>query len=212
MVCKTCVDKLAEKLIDHHRAQLDLIRAYELAEKGVIRAERRRSKCPSCSRTFGLKTLLLIDLKRWVFLTNWKATFLWSFKSRRIFWVGKGYNPDYSLLCTPNGTATCSYDGETCYLVTNNCKTGSCPSPLPNSTLTTNSCTASQPLCTFHHPYTCSGSCIGSGYCYYTCTLPYKWNGSSCAIPSTAAPRGDGLVWIVAFLRKKTKPTLRLQN
>jgi len=39
MPCGSCVDKLARKLMSHHK--IDLIRAYELAEKGVERVENR---------------------------------------------------------------------------------------------------------------------------------------------------------------------------
>jgi hypothetical protein len=39
MPCGTCVDKLAHKLVEHHK--IDLIRAYELAEKAVERVEGR---------------------------------------------------------------------------------------------------------------------------------------------------------------------------
>ena len=39
--CCSCIDTLAHKLIEHHK--IDLIRAYELAEKGVLRVENRET-------------------------------------------------------------------------------------------------------------------------------------------------------------------------
>jgi len=44
MVCGGCVDKLAFKLMRHHK--IDMVRAYELAEKGVERAEHRTEVKP----------------------------------------------------------------------------------------------------------------------------------------------------------------------
>lgn len=43
MTCGDCVDKLAKKLMAHH-PELDMIRAYELAEKGVERHETQRDE------------------------------------------------------------------------------------------------------------------------------------------------------------------------
>jgi len=40
MPCGDCVDRLARKLVEHHK--IDLIRAYELAEKGIERFERQK--------------------------------------------------------------------------------------------------------------------------------------------------------------------------
>ena len=42
MACGNCVDKLARKLMGHHKT--DMIRAYELAEKGVERVENRENR------------------------------------------------------------------------------------------------------------------------------------------------------------------------
>ena len=42
MPCCSCVDKLARKLFEHHK--IDLIRAYELAEKGMERHEKAETK------------------------------------------------------------------------------------------------------------------------------------------------------------------------
>ena len=41
MPCDSCVDKLAFRLIQNHK-KLDLIRAYELADKAVNRFEQRQ--------------------------------------------------------------------------------------------------------------------------------------------------------------------------
>jgi hypothetical protein len=43
MVCKRCVDNLARKLLAHHK-KLDLIRAYELAERAIERVELHTQK------------------------------------------------------------------------------------------------------------------------------------------------------------------------
>jgi hypothetical protein len=48
MACNSCVEKLARRLVEHHGAKLDWIRALELAERGVERAESRKRKCRSC--------------------------------------------------------------------------------------------------------------------------------------------------------------------
>ena len=42
--CSSCVDKLAQKLITHHK--IDMIYAYELAEKGIERVENRDLPLP----------------------------------------------------------------------------------------------------------------------------------------------------------------------
>jgi len=44
MVCGNCVDKLARRLFQHHK--IDMIRAYELAEKAVERVENRAVPSP----------------------------------------------------------------------------------------------------------------------------------------------------------------------
>lgn len=44
MTCGSCIEKLAKRLMEHHK--IDMIRAFELAEKGVERAAARNVQLP----------------------------------------------------------------------------------------------------------------------------------------------------------------------
>jgi hypothetical protein len=102
MVCKSCLEKLAYKLIEHHK-HLDLIRAFELAEKAIGRVKVKEPEI------------------------NVEATKKWG----RV--ILKGYNPDYTQPCIPVGACSYGWDGEECYLISSTCNSTTCPDPLPNS-------------------------------------------------------------------------------
>jgi hypothetical protein len=147
-------------------------------------------------------------LLRWVFDTNWKATFLWSFLKHKIIWVGKGYNPDYTRGCN---FGTCTVDSSGCTkaglpcLAPADCTGGSCvvtgscgcPSPLPNSTQTTGCsitclstgicrvCNLELLTCT----PTCGRSNCAAGLCSYTCDVGYHWSGVAC-VPDVVPKAG----------------------
>jgi hypothetical protein len=157
-------------------------------------------------------------LRQWILKTNWKATLLYSLMFKRAFWIGKGGNSpyDYTLPCgspitgTCNNGAACS-SAVTCYSSTA-CQSCNCPSPLSNSTLTTNLCVGQ-----YSSGCVCSSKkCIGTPvcgacleFCEYTCSPGYVWNGSACVLPSVAQKNvGDGLTWVTQMLRRK--PKLRL--
>ena len=151
-------------------------------------------------------------LFRWVFLTQWRATFLASFRSLSIMWVGRGFNPDYTQTCA--GTCTtmaCPMYDESCITalhcqVTNpTCTAGSCtcPAPLPNSTQTSNSCTcqASGNKCIACYGHICivvAYTCPCAGTCAFDCDTGYSWNGSQCvASAARKSMLGDGSSMIV---------------
>jgi len=203
LVCGDCVYKLAHKLTEHHK--IDYILALCLAEKVVARVERR----PKQSR---LKRFSLF-LRRWVFYTNWRATLFWSFRRRCFLWIGV-HGSDYSQNCSSGNAGNCN-NGVTCTLVAI-CTQGvlctpTCPSALPNSSQTSNSCTG-----TYLSGCTCGGSpkkCAGSpscsyaGSCGYTCNTGYIWNGTQCvgSAPTTQKNAGDGCSWVTYLLRRRPK-------
>ena len=157
-------------------------------------------------------SLIKLHLRRWAFKTNWKATFFWSFRLHQLRWIGQGYNPDYTQVCTQStcaSTNTCSKWGVYCTTNTPcSTSTGSCGvsgscaciAPLPNSTQTsgcTVTCTASGSckLCdkSFEECGTCDTNVCSAGTCGFTCDPGYTWNGSQCA----AAGSGQQLFTLI---------------
>lgn len=159
MVCGSCVEKLARKLLEHH-PKLDLIRAYELAEKAIVRVEVKEPEI------------------------NIEASKKWG----RV--ILKGYNPNYTQPCTIGGVGVCYFDGEACDVLSNNCtcscpaalpnshKVSDC------SGVPTVKCTFHHP-----YGCTPSCTCP-SGTCGYDCDTGYVWNGVSCVVPSAGLGDG----------------------
>jgi len=138
---------------------------------------------------------MLRVLKRWVFVTNWKGTFWWSFKHHSIIWIGHhlgaGSNPGYTMVCKSCivSSGVCNYNEEYCASAVS-CRsqvcTGVCQTPSdPNSTATSNDCTCTKGGCICTSKM-CEGgtpTCTyQGGTCGYTCTLPWVWNGSACVL------------------------------
>jgi hypothetical protein len=149
MPCGSCVDKLAKKLMEHHR--IDMIRAYELAEKGVQRVENR------ADNTVALQPQI-------VSLGNP------SDYSQACTNCGK-YCGCYKVETCVRST-DCQ-DVETCSGLS------CCPSPLPHSHLVANGCGNVSPSyrCSCRSG-ACSGSCTcnPNGSCTYDCDEGYVWN------------------------------------
>ena len=153
-------------------------------------------------------------LYRWCFLTQWRATFLASFRSLSIMWVGRGFNPDYTQtcwgacttgICINFGTPCGSY--VECEMIDPFCPMGSCrcKDPLPNSSQVSDSCVCGsvgskcrtchsiQTICT-----TTTYLCTCGGTCGYNCNTGYTWNGSQCVVASARKSMlGDGSSMIV---------------
>jgi hypothetical protein len=218
--------KMALKLLKRFdkrlkKEHLDFIPLYliETAPQGIFLYRRNKGRLERISDI----------LKYWVFQTNWKATFLWSFKRLRINWIGK-YGSDYSQNCSGSWSSNGSCDnyGGACSNGLLDCSpfadcnngpgTCGCPAPLPNSSQVSAACYGAPPSSACPHcvskkctDATFTGACTCSGTCAYNCNPPYSWNGSACVFipPVTKQPRGDGLTWIVALLRPKNPYTLR---
>ena len=237
MTCRSCVNKwkeyyekkgfqpqdaeaMALKLVDRVEKRLaktkkeyEPMYLLEKAGEGVTLIRRRPSRL----------TLLSYLLRQWVFRTNWRASFFWSFKLHRPLWVGMGGNSpyDYTQSCGTPTPGTCNV-GVACTIVATctsltACQTCPCPAPTdPNSSLTLNTCQG-----TYKSGCACtSKKCAGTpvcgtctGMCEYSCNPPYKWNGKICAAPVvTYTPTiiGDGHSWIVAIVQKWRKHLLYL--
>ena len=166
MVCSPCTDRLAYKLLGHHK-QLDLLRAFELAEKAIERVENRDNK---------------VNVQTQI----------------------KSGNPtDYTQACVATGSCYCDFD-EPC--VTNvDCQIGNCgctcPAPLPNSHLVSNTCISSMSGCRCTAHGCTFGSCAcrcATGQCNYDCDSGYVWNPITLQCKLALAAEkivGDGLVF-----------------
>jgi hypothetical protein len=162
MPCGSCVDKLARKLMEHHK--IDLIRAYELAEKGVERVENRPSELPkpvdpsdpydytqAC-----LPCTLIGDCAIGSPCANYQDC-------------------QENFICSPNcpapSIAHSHLESSTC-----NCGKGGCSCRSYKCAGTNMSC--SPP----------------TGVCYYHCDTGYVWNGSECVLAVVAVIPVGGVV------------------
>jgi hypothetical protein len=157
MACGSCVDKLARKLMRHHK--IDMIRAYELAEKGVERVGNRQQP----------KQLPLDD--PYDYTGGCTSTGTCScFPLNTECYVSED--------CADAGTCGCSCpdppiahshkESNTCsYTLTHNC-----------------ACTTATHKCKTPVGHTCTCGC--AGLCYYHCDTDYVWNGSACVPVVTA--------------------------
>lgn len=207
MACGSCIKKLALKLIENHRKELDLIRAFELAEKAIERVESRQ-KLERKKHFF--KVRIQSRLFKWTFLINFRATIFHSFLNRRLIWVGRGFNPAYSLACTgTNGTTHCEDDA--CIDPPHNrcarsCTGGTCTCPAPtdpHSHQTTSTCgqvyggaCGCRLSGGIYSCYSVGAVCICGGTCGYECDPGYTWNGALCVLSGYILRRllvGEGL-------------------
>jgi len=133
--------------------------------------------CPKCKKTL-LKRLGSFFRKAKA--TNVKATVYWTLKLHRHIWVGKGYNPDYSLDCVEKGYCACfNYKDWYCRMSINVCNCD-CPSPLAHSSQVAKNCGTSIYSCgslAEDCPCDCL-YCIGT--CDYNCDSGHYWSGSAC--------------------------------
>jgi hypothetical protein len=173
MGCCSCVKDLAYKLLEHHK-NLDLLRAFELAEKAVERVENReKPQSPQILSGKGNPS---------------------DYTQLCVGNCAGGACSCYTY------TTSCTRSAQ-CYK-TNTCAGGACdcPDPLPNShwVSDTCNCVASGCLC---FDLVCIGtcSCGCSGTCWYDCDEGYVWNPVThqCEIPAPPAKEtiGDGIVF-----------------
>jgi len=205
-LCKSCVDKYKLKYMKHG---FDEATATRMALK-LLKRVRRRQRYEILK---GIKNRLQSWLFRWCFLTQWQATFLASFRTLSIMWIGRGFNPDYTQTCTgtclteycPNYGGYCAVIGD-CAMVNPPCgmNTCTCKAPLANSHQVSNSCTcqAVGTKCAVCNIYsTCTTRtfvCPCGGTCAFDCDTGYSWNGSQCvASAARKSMLGDGSSMIV---------------
>jgi len=153
MPCGSCIDKLAFKLMRHHK--IDMIRAYELAEKGMERVENRAVETPIVKS--GNPTDYVLP-------------------------CAQGTCIDSGIECTKAGlpcTTNANCIGGSC-VSTGAC---GCPAPYPNSHQTsgcTVTCGASTGTCAKCVAPECVPTCKVTncilGTCGYDCDVGYVWN------------------------------------
>ena len=149
-VCESCVDKLAKKLMEHHK--IDLIRAYELAEKAVERVEQRSE----------VRTVSKEEMVRLGFDPDYSKTCI----------TATGPCSSAGKLCTY--LSDCTNSNTVC--------NGGCPAALANSTYVSTDCVyKAKSFCVncVGVPTKCGSTkkCdTTSGACYYNCNAGYVWN------------------------------------
>jgi hypothetical protein len=206
-LCKSCVEKYKQKYMQRGFNE-------ETARRMALKLLKRVRRRQRYEILKSIKHRFIVQLYRWTFLTQWRATFLMSFKFKRVMWVGRGYNPDYTQACTgtctttgcPNYAEYCDESAD-CRILDPTCSMGSCgcPAPLANSSQVSNSCTCQAVgyKCTTCSPtlYSCSTitfTCPCAGTCGYDCNPGYSWNGSQCvASAAWKSILGDGSSSIV---------------
>jgi len=181
MACGSCVEKLARRLIANH-SRLDLIRAFELAEKAV---ERHEAHKPKSVEFRGVRSIMK--------------------EEEEVL----GFDPDYSAACSSSGACSCygltipCAENPDCLNPNNSCAC-SCPSPpKAHSHYVNNTCVSTQAHnCACNRStMKCYGSkicrCTCSGQCYYTCDEGYVWNPTTQQCEPSAARQarllGDSL-------------------
>jgi hypothetical protein len=174
MPCYSCVDKLAHKLMRRHK--IDMIIAYELAERGVERVENRSIKTPTE-------------------IESGNPTDYTQACAGGSCAASSGGCTKIGVYCLSNVTCV----GGSC-AVSGSC---GCPAPLLNSHKVSECSVVCAPTgtcakCTdnFCTP-TCGINCA-SGTCGYDCDPPYIWNPVThqCELPAVAEKiQGDGLTF-----------------
>jgi hypothetical protein len=189
MVCGSCVEKLAIKLVTHHPRMLDLVLAMELAEKAIERYEQHKPK-PTDFK--GVRSVSPGEKQR------------------------LDFDPDYSAACSPAGYCACYGTSASCFSdlgCVNNDPIGfpcecDCPAPpKAHSHYVSNTCVSTMSYtCACNSgasPPRCYGgrscTCVCSGLCYYSCDSGYAWNPVTelCELVAVAKqPLMDGLVYV----------------
>lgn len=154
--------------------------------------------CPTCKKPRPTRGRWLWEFFRvLVGITNWKATIVWSWRRKEWTWIGKGYNPDYSMACTgscgtasgncPNYLGSCAGSAD-CRMYTS-CPISSCGCPAPsdpNSHQAVNNCYCSNTyvctscILTICKTKTYSYTCACASTCSYDCNVGFTWNGIQC--------------------------------
>ena len=174
MPCGSCVDKLAIKLMKHHK--IDMIRAYELAEKGMERFETRPSEVESGNPTDYTKACVQGTCD----LLVGSCTKEGFYCTTNTQCVGGSCQVTGSCACPaplPNShqvsgcTVTCAITSGTCA----KCSGNEC---VP----------------------TCQAVSCSTGNCGYDCDVGYTWNPVTltCELPVTVKFQGDGLTWVTS--------------
>lgn len=162
----------------------------------LVLTKMRCKKCDEAQKGQEARAIVNLLLKTNIRASIWRT---WRFLFAT-FWIGRGYNPDYTQACTQGtcaATGDCVCLGKTCRADTCNFSGAcGCPAPTdPNSSQTvacttscakTSKCKTGGESCTSGVPSTCYNptgcgvvDCT-AGTCGYTCNSGYTWNGSQC--------------------------------
>jgi len=191
LTCKSC-EQFREERIAIYMRKFNLSR-----EEAESRFKKIKSLIDKAIEKRKPSKVRFQEFRRWVFQTNWQATFLWSFLKHKIVWIGKGFNPDYTQPCNACIVGGNCAAGDECAVpancrVSNTC-TPNCPAPLPNSTCTPNTCACSKGGCScVGTPKLCAGvaSCAAPvGQCNCNCNTGFHWETNQC-VPNPEAKAG----------------------
>lgn len=167
MVCSSCVEKLAYKLLSNH-PKLDLIRAFELAEKAVERVERvsypasKPQRAPPADPDYTQPCGCDCICK--------------DISCTASAQCNTGAGTEKTCTCPRPSVAHSHYVGNDCVVST---WSKTCKCDLVNE------------VCYGDCTCTCTGNC------YYDCDPGYVWNGSECVpAPTAKIAYTDGLVCI----------------
>lgn len=182
MVCGSCVENLAHRLVSHEqfRKKYNWIEALEHAAKGH---ERHEANQPKPIRFDGVRSVTEQQKRELPF------------------------DPDYFQNCITGGNCACYAVFHVCAtdpdcVNTNTCAC-TCPAPpVPNSSYVSNTCVPLASGCTCLITLRCRTtdlcSCSCSGLCYYNCDLGYVWNPITfaCDLIPTGQPLMDGFIFV----------------
>lgn len=181
MVCGSCVDKLAFRLMRNHPRQFDMILAYEAALKGMERYEQHNHPEP---KDVELRSLTIEE----------KAEL-----------AEQGIDPDYNAACVAGGTCSCygrtkdcasnadCFNGSLCTVAA-----GACDKPNSHYvsdncySYTYGTCSCGALICNIGKTCTCGAG----GVVYCACNDGYVWNPTTLQCEPAPAKKfiGDGLV------------------
>jgi len=164
MPCCHCVSELAFKLLKHHK-KLDLLRAFELADKAVQRVEAR--------------TVSKEEEEQLGFDPDYSQSCVLGGNCICLMGACVGHEDCYNDSCTctcPPPLPNSSYVSDTCVSSHSGCQ-----------------CQIVIPPLRACFDYGCSCGC--NGVCYYNCNPPYVWDAGlgQCVLPSAKTLITDGL-------------------